>query len=158
MPTQKYFMQLAVQEARKNLKSLHGGPFGACVVKDGKILAISRNTVLRKQDPTCHAEINAIRIAARKLKSFDLSKCVIYSTTEPCPMCFSAIHWARVSTVIYGTTTKDAKAAGFNELMIEDVKLKKLGGSKVKLKRSALLKECRGLFELWVKLPHKKSY
>ncbi len=151
-------MILALKEARKNLKTLHGGPFGACLVKNGKILAIARNTVLKNQDPTCHAEINAIRIAARKLKSFDLSQCVIYSTTEPCPMCFSAIHWARISTVIYGSTTRDAKKAGFNELVIDDEKLKKLGGSRVKLKRSLLLEECRGLFEAWSRLPRKKSY
>lgn len=158
MLTQELYMKLALNDAYKNLKTMDGGPFGACLVKNGKVLATARNTVLKNQDPTCHAEINAIRIASRKLKSFDLSKCVIYSTTEPCPMCFSAIHWARIGTVVYGTTTRDAKKAGFNELVIEDSKLKKLGGSKVKLKRSLLLKECRALFEAWAKLPKKKSY
>lgn len=158
MPDPEYPMRLSIAEARKNLKTMHGGPFGACLLKNGKILAIARNTVLKNQDPTCHAEINAIRMACRKLKSFDLSGCEIYSTTEPCPMCFSAIHWARVKTVIYGTTTRDAKRAGFNELVIDDVKLKKLGGSKVKLKRSRLLAECKNLFDAWSKLPQKKSY
>ena len=151
-------MKLAIREARKNLKTLHGGPFGACLIKNGKILSLARNTVLKNQDPTCHAEINAIRAAAKKLKSFDLSKCIIYSTTEPCPMCFSAIHWARIKTVISGTTTRDAKKAGFNELVINDAKLKKLGRSKVILKRSKLISECRKLFSDWKALPNKKSY
>lgn len=151
-------MKTAIAEGRKNLKTMHGGPFGACLVKNGKILGIARNTVLKNQDPTCHAEMNAIRQAARKLKSFDLSGCVIYSTTEPCPMCFSAIHWARIDAVIYGTTTRDAKRAGFNELVIDDVTLKKLGGSKVKLMRSRLVPECAELFNAWAKLPQKKSY
>jgi len=90
------YMLLAIAKARKNFKSLAGGPFGACIVRHGKLLSVARNTVL-KEDATCHAEINAIRQASKKLKSFDLSGCVVYSTTEPCPMCFSAIHWARMT-------------------------------------------------------------
>ncbi len=151
-------MKTAVLEARKNLKTLHGGPFGACVTRNGKIVAIARNTVLKTQDPTCHAEINAIRLASRKLGTFDLSSCVIYSTTEPCPMCFSAIHWARIGKVVYGTTTNDAKRAGFNELNIADTVLKRLGKSKVKLVRSKQLEECRELFKAWANLPRKKFY
>ncbi len=84
-------MRMAIREARKNLKKMDGGPFGACIVRGGRILAVSRNMVL-KNDATCHAEMNAIRIASKKVKGFDLSGCTIYSTTEPCPMCFSAIH------------------------------------------------------------------
>ncbi|MDD8016577.1 MAG: nucleoside deaminase, partial [Acidobacteriota bacterium] len=88
-------MRLALREARKNLRTLAGGPFGACIVKDGRVVATARNTVL-KNDSTAHAEVNAIRKACRKLDTFDLSGCEIYSTAEPCPMCFSAIHWARI--------------------------------------------------------------
>ncbi|MDD5566068.1 MAG: nucleoside deaminase [Candidatus Omnitrophica bacterium] len=157
MVKSEYYMKRAIKEARKNLKSMEGGPFGACIVKAGRILAISRNTVL-KEDATCHAEINAIRKASKKVKSFDLSGCVIYSTTEPCPMCFSAIHWARIGTVVYGTTIKDAEYIGFNELKINGSLLKALGKSKVKLKKTHLINECRKLFCDWQKLTHKRLY
>lgn len=156
MNKEKY-MLLAIKEARKNLKSPRGGPFGACIVKNGKVISVARNTVL-KNDATCHAEINAIRKASKKLKTYDLSGCEIYSTTEPCPMCFCAIHWARIGKVYFGTTTKDAKAVGFNELNISDHKLKVLGGSRVRLARSRLLKECAKLFKEWESNPLKKLY
>lgn len=151
-------MALAVAEARKNFWSLAGGPFGACLVKGRKVLAVARNTVLRDKDPTCHAEINAIRKAAQKLGTHDLSGCVIYSTTEPCPMCFSAIHWARIGRIIYGTTTKDAARLGFNELRISDTVLKSLGKSRVRLMRSKALAECEKLFADWQALPKKRLY
>jgi tRNA(Arg) A34 adenosine deaminase TadA len=156
----KKFMLLAIKEAGKNLKRAKGhdgGPFGACIVKGGKVLATACNTVL-KQDATCHAEINAIRIASRKLKTFDLSGCEIYSTTEPCPMCFCAIHWARIDKIIYGTTTKDAKKIGFNELEITDSRLKSLGKSRVKLAGDFMRKECFELFRRFNELPNKKVY
>ena len=82
----KKFMQIAIQSAESGILRGQGGPFGACIVKNGKILATSHNSVLKKKDPTCHAEIEAIRGASKKLKRFDLSGCEIYSTTEPCPM------------------------------------------------------------------------
>ena len=94
------FMCLALREAQKNLSDMRGGPFGACIVKGNKVIAISRNTVL-KQDATCHAETNAIRKASKKLRTYDLSGCWIYSTTEPCPMCFSAIHWSKINVLVH---------------------------------------------------------
>ena len=99
MKLHEKYMWIAVCEARKNLCKVCGGPFGACIVKGGKVIAGARNTVL-KNDASCHAEINAIRLASKKLKTHDLSGCRIYSTTEPCPMCFSAIHWARIGSII----------------------------------------------------------
>ncbi len=153
----KKFMLLAIKEAGKNLKKMDGGPFGACIVKGDRVIAVARNTVL-KSDATCHAEMNAIRLASRKLKTFDLSGCVIYSTTEPCPMCFSAIHWARIDKIIYGTTTKDAKKIGFNELEITDSRLKSLGKSKVKLVPAFMRRECLELFRKFNELPNKKLY
>lgn len=84
------YMRLAIQEARTNLKDIKGGPFGACIIKKNKVLLLSRNTVL-ENDATCHAEINAIYLVSFKLKTFNLSGCVIYFTTGPCPMCFGAI-------------------------------------------------------------------
>src|SRR5205823_4373455 len=109
--------------------------FGAVIVLKGKILAATSNTVLKSQDPTRHAEINAIRVAARKLKRFSLHDCEIVSTTEPCPMCFSAIHWARIRRVVYSTTVSDVKRLGFNELTISNPQLKKWGKSPVALLR-----------------------
>ena len=150
-------MRLAIKEARKNFKSFSGGPFGACIVKKRHLIAIARNTVL-KNDATCHAEINAIRKASRKLKTFDLSGCTIYSTTEPCPMCFVAIHWARIKRIIYGTKTSDAKKFGFNELNISDAKLVSLGKSKIKLFGGLLLSDCKALLKDWSNLPNKAFY
>jgi len=151
------YMRLAIAEARKNLKALTGGPFGACIVRQGKVVAVSRNTVL-KNDATCHAEMNAIRLASRKLKTYDLSGCVIYSTTEPCPMCFSAIHWAKIKRIVFATTTADAAKVGFNELRITDKELKRIGKSRVILSRSRLIKECQELFLQWQAMPNRKLY
>lgn len=142
------FMRLAIKEALKNVRRPQGGPFGACIVKKGRVVAAARNTVLR-QDATCHAEMNAIRAASRKLRSFDLSGCVIYSTTEPCPMCFAAIHWARISQVVYGTTIRDVAKLGFNELDIPNLKMKKLGKSGVRVYPGFLRGECAFLLKTW---------
>ena len=151
------FMRLAINEARKNLLSIDGGPFGACIVKGNKIIAVARNTVL-KSDASSHAEINAIRKASRKIKNFDLSGCFIYSTTEPCPMCFSAIHWARLEGVAYGTTIADVKKRGFHELRISALRLKKLGRSSVKVFSGFLRDECEKLLCQWDKLEDKRIY
>ena len=150
-------MLLAIKEAGKNLKAMDGGPFGACIVKDGSVLAVARNTVF-KNDASCHAEINAIRIASRKIKTFDLSGCVIYSTTEPCPMCFSAIHWARIGLIVYGTDIADADKAGFNEIKVSNARLKTLGKMKVKLVPGYLRDECAQLLRDWDNLPKKRVY
>ncbi len=151
------YMRLAIEEARKNLQTLDGGPFGACIVKSGKVLAVARNTVLKK-DATCHAEVNAIRSASKKLKTYNLSECIIYSTTEPCPMCFSAIHWPIIDSVIFGTHITDAKKIGFNELSISAKKIKSQGKSRVKIFPKFLIKECRELFKDWNALENKKLY
>ncbi len=111
------FMKLAIEEAREgSIRNNHGGPFGVVIVKDGVVLSKAHNTVLRDQDPTCHAEIQAIREASKKLKSFDLSGCVLYSTGKPCPMCSSAIKWSKISKVFYACSYEDAQSIGFNEL------------------------------------------
>ena len=151
------YMLMAVKKARQNLKKMRGGPFGACIVKNGRVLAVAHNTVLT-QDATCHAEVNAIRIASRKIGSFDLSGSIIYSTTEPCPMCFCAIHWARIDVVVYGTSISDADLIGFNEMKINNKRLKVLGKSGVKIYPGFQLKECRRLFRDWSALPNKKLY
>lgn len=151
------FMGRALREARKNLVRPDGGPFGACIVKDGRVVAAARNTVLR-DDATCHAEVNAIREASKKLGTFDLSGCEIYSTTEPCPMCFGAIHWARIGTVYFGTGIRDAAAAGFHELRISNARLKELGRSRIRLVPGFLREEGLELFRAWAALPRKQNY
>lgn len=151
------FMRRAIREARRNLRTLDGGPFGACLVRDGTLIAAARNTVLR-DDATCHAEVNAIRKAARKLGTFDLSGCVIYTTTEACPMCFGAIHWARISAIVSGTRIRDARKAGFHELEISNARLKKLGRSRVRLVEAFLRDEALELFKAWARLPRRHIY
>jgi guanine deaminase len=150
-------MRKAIAEARKNLARPDGGPFGACVVKDGRIVAAARNTVL-KNDATCHAEVNAIRKASKKLGTFDLTGCEIYSTTEPCPMCFGAIHWARIGTVHYGTGIADAARAGFHELRISNAQMKTIGRSRIALVPGVMRAECQALFEDWLDRPDRARY
>ncbi|MDP8289498.1 MAG: nucleoside deaminase [Candidatus Susulua stagnicola] len=152
------YMQLAIKKASKNLQKLDGGPFGACIVKKNKVLAVARNTVLKDNDSSAHAEVNAIRQASKVLKSFNLSGCTIYTTTEPCPMCFSAIHWSRINIMVYGTNIADAKKRGFNELAISSAKMKALGKSKIEIHHRYLRKECLEIFKDWDKLNKKILY
>src|SRR5512136_1304281 len=150
-------MLKALAEARKNLVRADGGPFGAAIVKDGRVVAVARNTVLR-DDATAHAETNAIRKASKKLRTFDLSGCEIYSTTEPCPMCFGAIHWARIGTVYFGAGIADAGRAGFHELRISNARLKALGRSRIRLVPRFMRAECLALFEAWMAKPGRSPY
>ncbi len=113
-------MRMAIHLAEKNVEKALGGPFGAVVVKDGQLVAKSANKVTTSTDPTAHAEVSAIRLAAKKLKTFDLSDCVIYTSCEPCPMCLGAIYWAKISKIYYGNTKHDAADVGFNDKFIYD--------------------------------------
>lgn len=150
------FMRLAIQKAKEGIKNGQT-PFGACIVKNNKIVVCEHNVVWKEINPTMHAEVHAIKQACKKLKTIDLSGCVIYSTTEPCPMCYSAIHWARIKRIVFGASIADAKKAGFNELAISDSTMKKIGKDKIKIENGLLRKECVELFELWKK--HKgKAY
>lgn len=108
-------MNYAIDRARVTMLRDDGGPFGAVVVKDGDIVAISSNTVLKDNDPTAHAEVNAIREACRKLGTYDLSGCVLYATGYPCPMCLAAIMWANIKLVYYGADLVDAEKIGFRD-------------------------------------------
>jgi len=109
------FMEIAVQEALKGIRKKEGGPFGAVIVKDGEIISVGNNQVILTNDPTAHAEIVAIRRASEKLGRFDLSDCEIYTTCEPCPMCYSAIHWAKIPIMYYGASRDDAAEIGFDD-------------------------------------------
>ncbi len=113
------FMREAIRLSKENVRN-GGGPFGAVIVKDGKIIARGTNQVTIKNDPTLHAEVNAIKEAAKYLNSFNLEGTEIYTSCEPCPMCFGAIYWARISKIYYGNNRLDAKNIGFDDSFIYD--------------------------------------
>ena len=110
------FLLKAIEQARKTMNENIGGPFGAVIIdKNGDILSVSSNSVLRDNDPTAHAEINAIREACKKINSYDLSDCILYTTAYPCPMCLSAIIWANIKKVYFGCRPEDAEKIGFRD-------------------------------------------
>ncbi len=111
------FMRMATKLAEENVEN-GGGPFGAVIVKNGRVIATGVNTVTKSNDPTAHAEINAIRTACDEGQTFSLKGCVVYSSCEPCPMCLSALYWAGVSRVFYGNTQHDAEAINFSDRFI----------------------------------------
>ena len=115
----KEYMREAIRLSIENIKQ-GGGPFGAVIVKDGQIIATGTNRVTATCDPTAHAEVSAIRQAAKALNSFDLSGCDIYTSCEPCPMCLGAIYWAHIDRMFYGNTKTDAKNIGFDDSFIYD--------------------------------------
>ena len=119
MTDQEKYMQIAIDLSRKSVKT-GGGPFGAVIVKNGEIIAEASNSVTMENDPTGHAEINAIRKASKKLSNFDLSGCEIYSSCEPCPMCLGAIYWARLDSLHFANTKVDAAKINFDDQFIYD--------------------------------------
>lgn len=119
MSEQNKYMHEAIKISIDNVKN-NGGPFGAVIVKDGEIIARGVNRVTDYNDPTAHAEVNAIREASKKLNRFDLSDCEIYTSCEPCPMCLGAIYWARLNKVYFANNKTDAKNIGFDDSFIYD--------------------------------------
>lgn len=113
------FMEEAINLSIKSVKS-GGGPFGAVIVKDGKIIAKASNSVTITNDPTAHAEVNAIRQACSKLKTFSLKDCDLYTSCEPCPMCLGAVYWAGIKKIYFGNTRADAKKIDFDDSFIYD--------------------------------------
>ena len=151
------FMKAAIEEARKGFNHNHGGPFGAVIVRDGVPIANAHNEVLKTNDPTAHAEILAIRKACALLENYDLSDCEIYSTSEPCPMCFSAIHWSRLKKLHLGTTRDDVAAIGFDDSLIYDIlsgKAKVVQMETINVDRQ----RCLGLLKEWDAKPDKVLY
>lgn len=123
------YMDVAIDLSDDNFDKNYGGPFGACIVKDGKIIGKGINRVLKDNDPTAHAEIIAIRNACKHIGSYDLSGCELYTSCYPCPMCLSAIIWANIKTIYYGNSKEDAADIGFRDDFIYDY-LKKLANNK----------------------------
>jgi guanine deaminase len=143
------WMSEAVATARRGIAAGQS-PFGCVIVLGDEPLAAAHNQVWATGDPTAHAEITAIRLAAQRRGEISLAGCSLYSTCEPCPMCMAAIHWARVDRVVYGAAIADAAAAGFHELTLSAARLLELGHSPVRLESGCLAAECRALFAEWL--------
>src|SRR5947209_2671502 len=137
-------MRVAIRLAQDGIAAGQS-PFGSAIVKDGIVVAATHNTVWLDGDPTAHAEINCVRRAARTQQSIFLNGCTLYSTTEPCPMCLSAIHWARIDRVVFGATIADAAAAGFHELHVDATALAALGKSPLRVESGLLRADCADL-------------
>lgn len=153
----KEFMQLAIDIAVENVKELNGGPFGAVIVKDGKIIAKTTNSVTIVNDPTAHAEINAIRQACHELNTFDLSGCDIYSSCEPCPMCLSALYWAKIDKIYYAADRYAAEKIGFNDSLIY-TELSLPENERSIPVENIMKEEGQAPFELWQKTENKIEY
>ena len=153
----KEFMQRAIAVAIENVRSGRGGPFGAVVVRNGKIIAEGANSVTTTNDPTAHAEVVAIRNACRALEDFQLTDCEIYTSCEPCPMCLGAIYWARPARVYYAATANDAAAAGFDDSFIYEQLPLPFEQRKIPMK-SLLREEAQAAFAAWKEKSDKISY
>lgn len=151
------WMTEAIRQARAGIAEGQS-PFGAAIVRDGQIVAAAHNEVWKSTDPTAHAEVVAIRRAAKALASIDLSGCEMFTTCEPCPMCAAAIHWSRISRVYYGATIADAQAAGFNELTLPIHELYLQGKSDVSIITDVAAKECAALFAEWKRNARSRAY
>lgn len=148
------FMFLAIEEAQNGIRNGEGGPFGTVIIKDGEVVGRGHNQVVLNNDPTCHGEMQAIRNACKKLGTFDLSGCELYTTGEPCPMCYGAILWANISQVYYGCNVIDTEDIGFRDnkfySMTEEEKNKFI----VELDRD----ECLKLYEEYKSITNKTNY
>ena len=149
-------MHEAIRLANESVRH-GGGPFGAVVVKDGKIVAGSSNRVTLDLDPTAHAEVNAIREACRRLGTFDLSGCAIYTSCEPCPMCLGAIYWAHIDRIYYGNTRKDARAVDFADDFIYEELDRPMNERTVPI-IPLLRDEAQESFRLWTEKTDKTAY
>ena len=156
MNEQNEFMQRAIDLSRESVKS-GGGPFGAVIVKNGKIISEASNGVTQNNDPTGHAEINAIRKAATALQNFDLSGCEIYSSCEPCPMCLGAIYWARLDRLYFANTKSDAAKINFDDQFIYE-EIEKPFAERKLITKQIMRDEAIKAFQDWDKLEGKIRY
>jgi guanine deaminase len=151
------FVRRAIALATQNVAAGKGGPFGAVIVRAGNIIGEGVNSVTATNDPTAHAEINAIRAAAKSLGTFTLEGCDLYTSCEPCPMCLAAAYWARLDAVYHGATAADAAQAGFDDAFLY-AELRKDPGQR-KLRSAQLLgDEARASFAAWIASPYKIEY
>ncbi|MDI9395305.1 MAG: nucleoside deaminase [Euryarchaeota archaeon] len=150
------FIKRAIELSLESVKR-GGGPFGAVITKNGEVVSESSNQVTLLNDPTAHAEISAIREAARKLNTFDLSGCEIYASCEPCPMCLGAIYWARIDRVFFANTRVDAGNIGFDDSFIYEEISRPIGERKIKFKQ-LLREEALEAFRDWEEYENKVEY
>jgi tRNA(Arg) A34 adenosine deaminase TadA len=151
-----FFMQKAIKLSIKNIHN-NGGPFGCVIVKNNKIISEGVNGVTQNNDPTAHAEIVAIRNACKKLNTFDLSGCELYTSCEPCPMCLSAIYWSHIDLVYYGNSRENAAEIQFDDKFIYDEMKKDINERKIPLKQ-ILKDEAIKAFNLWAETENKTKY
>jgi guanine deaminase len=151
------YMDLAIAKAREGIAAGQM-PVGCVLVRDGKLVCAVHNTVWRDTDPSAHGEMNAVRQAARKFGNVDLSGSTIYVTLEPCPMCLGAMHWARVSRVVYGGSLADSIQAGFSELAIRAIELARLVKSPIQIEAGPRHQECVALFDEWKRAGKARPY
>lgn len=151
---QSEFMQIAIQEAREGISNGDGGPFGTAIVRDGVLIASGHNHVLAYNDPTCHGEVDAIRKACKRLGTFDLTGCELYTTGEPCHMCLCACMWANISKIYYGCTIADNEIIGFRDNKFDQIfgGRDKLGDYMTEIDREA----CLRLFQDYSKMDAPK--
>lgn len=151
------FMRQAIELSTKNVEECKGGPFGAVVVKDGKIIAHGTNQVTATNDPTAHAEIIAIREACKVLNTFQLDGCEIYTSCEPCPMCLGAIYWARPSKLFYANSKEDAASINFDDHFIYE-ELEKPVEERKLFTRQMMREEALETFKKWAESQDKIEY
>ena len=151
------FLRRAISLATRNVLEGKGGPFGAVIVRDGKIVGEGANSVTTTNDPTAHAEVNAIRAAARALRTFDLAGCEIYTSCEPCPMCLAAAYWARVNAIYYGANAADAAKAGFDDAFLYN-EIRKDHAARTIPSMQMLNEEAWVSFKAWLESPNKIQY
>lgn len=154
--TNNKFMEIAIEEAKKGIASGDGGPFGAVIVKNTEVIAYGHNEVVGTDDPTAHAEITAIRKACKKLGTFSLQGCILYCTGEPCPMCFSAIHWARIDKVYYCCKKDVASDIGFDDTEIEEI-IKGIKQDNIQFIQQKDIK-CKEVMMNWYSDPKRVEY
>jgi tRNA(Arg) A34 adenosine deaminase TadA len=151
------FMREAIHLSLQKMRRNDGGPFGAVVVRRGKIVGRGWNQVASTNDPTAHAEVMAIREACRRLKTFRLDDCELYASCEPCPMCLAAIYWARMGKIFYANTRRDASAVGFDDDLICREMARPVSRRKIPMKQ-LLRREALKVFAEWKKKPDKIRY
>ncbi|NYT06000.1 MAG: nucleoside deaminase [Methanomicrobiales archaeon] len=150
-------MHRAIAVARQGIREGQT-PFGACIVRDGALIACDHNRVWEQTDSTAHAEILAIRAACQKLQTIDLSGAVMYATCEPCPMCFAACHWARIGRIVSGAFIRDAARYGFHELPIPNPVMAAAEQNRIILDPGVCRDECLALFAEWEALSMSRPY
>ena len=151
------FMRMAIDLATLNVVTGAGGPFGAVVVRGGEVIAAQANSVTRTNDPTAHAEVNAIRAACRALNTFQLDGCDVYTSCEPCPMCLAALYWSRCRAIFYGNTAQDAAAAGFDDSFLYDEVNRSLADRRIPIAQ-VLADEAVASFDAWRTTAQKIDY